>query len=1278
MNTRFRNAATVVAVAITLSLGLAAADVAAQKKPDATTCPDKNEPTRNTLRPGTGKDLEVTGVCKVPAGTYNYGDVNIFAGGSLQFDDAAIDFWASSILIENRGALIAGNPSAPIGTQNGQLTIHLYGKDQGTGVGTAGGQGIVCEMDVRCGIPQAVWDSDGTTLVPIPGMPDDYFYTYGSLPFDGGGATPGFFGYKVLAVSYGGTLQLFGKKGATYGNVDSSNSGTSWVRLDRTLPIGKNEVVLDRPVDWAIGDEIVVTTTDYLPAHSEQFTIIGIKGDSKTLTVDRNAAHEHQGRKYDLSGVGIKLSFKEAETRAAVGLLSRSIRIVSEGDAFDTPLPADSFFGGHTIVRQGFAKFQVQGVEFRQLGQGGRLGHYPVHFHMVRAAPPDTFVKDSTVNESMTRFMTLHATQNVTLARNVGWKSIGHGFYIEDGTEYDNRFLTNLGVFARAAIVNKDNPRKVPGILAAARDPGYPENVPFYSDYDHPAVFWIMNGWNDFEYNMAAGAGTCGICYWLVPGANSGHSRNMKWKSYASMQANPPTGNPLAKAATTPLKRFVGNGCSSAMNAFNTIGNTTACWGVGTGAQATVAVVANPLAPPWCDQTNPRDKDGKYLPNACIVHMHGDDGGKYAVNADEYYPKVDKGGGRFATRCGPNEDCSNVPRCDGGQLDRCMVTALEGFTTSFNWAETNFSAIWLRPQWYLVTDSVITDVQNGGLTIVTGGGYTDSDLVKGHWALLRNSALIGSTQPGNPYASDVGPFNPGGLKCDNAAPGNYCLDADEGVSFLISNFGTYQRFFNIYDGPAYQENNAYLNIRKTILDDCQPGGTECRSSRYLVAQILGVPQADGKCYAPNAAIGWKQPNGFYYPPAFHSHNLYFSDVDIRHFVIEPLFITDPAKKGNQNYKTDAAAVLKAYCTSASNMFDNFTDVDRQTELTDDDGSLTGYVKTVSVNSDPFFNAPVEQTECESDETAKTSPYDYVTSVVYPGCAVNGTCGAKDGPPRWDSDCTNGQCYGVPLYRQLLTKSEQSTGVSSIRMAGQDTYQRSTLTPNNAVYYIDTTVSLQRQMLSSGNVNVFGAGQSYYTFMLFANAKTTQTYQMYVGAGFDPNQDVWATQADISQKRVHFSHLAAWPSGWGRSYDEKSGVLTVTMNMSFPEFAANLEKARAGTCGPATFCSSKGSVCSCALSPGDPLYAACSAKNSLGQDACSWSNKDTACPEGGCYGIGFKLAPSFKTDPQTDPRPAAACFPKEAAAGWNVNFVPASAPVAGSCYNAPIPPNQFCD
>jgi hypothetical protein len=47
---------------------------------------------------------------------------------------------------------------------------------------------------------------------------------------------------------------------------------------------------------------------------------------------------------------------------------------------------------------------------------------------------------------------------------------IGHGVYLEDAVETDNKFYSNLGVFARPAVDNKDNPRKVPGILASPDD----------------------------------------------------------------------------------------------------------------------------------------------------------------------------------------------------------------------------------------------------------------------------------------------------------------------------------------------------------------------------------------------------------------------------------------------------------------------------------------------------------------------------------------------------------------------------------------------------------------------------------------------------------------------------------------------------------------------------------------------------------------------------------------------------------------------------------------
>ncbi len=1238
-------------------------------------CGKNDKKLQDTLKPGTGKDLYVTGNCVVPAGTFQYGEVNIYDGGTLTFTDAKIHFYAKSILIENTGALIAGSPGAPIGTTPGaSLTIHLYGEDQGA---NPGGQGTTCITDVRCGVPEAVWNSNGSAKVALPGVPDDYFYQYGPLTYDGAGTQIGYFGYKVIGLSYGGTLQLFGRKGATYASVDVSNSGTSWVRLAGTVLPTKNVLVVDRDVDWAQGDKIVLTTTDYLPGHSEELTIQSIGADKRTITTVETFKYRHQGEQFDLPAdtARLKLNFSKVETRAAVALLTRSIRIVSEGKTLDAgdpdgpgtfPPTAGNYFGGHTIVRQGFKSLQVQGVEFRNLGQGGRIGHYPVHFHMARTTPPSTFVKDSSVNESMTRWFVVHSTHGVTFARNVGWKSIGHGFYIEDGTETDNKFQTNIGIYARAAIDNAAvNPRKVPGILAAPLDPTRTERVPFQSDIDHPSVFWIMNGWNDFEYNLAAGAGMCGACYWLVPGANSGHSRHMKFDGYASLQANSDLTQPLARAAMTPLRKFVGNSCTSAMNSFNTIGNTTACYGAGFEAPF-VASVPNALVPPACDQSNPKNKDGTWVAGACALD----------AESDNYYPKVDQGGGRFATICNGG-DCSTTPRCDTSALDKCMITSIDRYTSSFHWTETNFAAIWLRPQWYLLSNSVLTDVQNGGLTFVTGGGYTDADVVRGHWALVRKTVFIGATQDpkdanASAFAAPEGPFNAKGLPTGANCNGNHCLAADEGVSFPISNFGMNQRMFNIYDGPAYQESNAYLKILKQPITDCTLASptapAQVCDSAVLAGKALGLPwdPVDKRCYMPNAAIGWKQPNGFYYPPAFHSANLYFSEVDIRHYVIEPLFVEG-------TYTTDVKKARLAYCNWNDALFTGFTDVDRQTELSDDDGSLTGYAKTVSVNLDSFFNAPVEAIECASDNTAKTSPYDYVTSVVYPKCASDGNC-----PGTWNSECTNQFCYGVPLYRQLLVNNEHSTGV--IKMAGQDTFQRSTLTPNNGVFFIDTSVSEAKQRAKgAGNINVFLPGQSYYLFTLFAKQTTTQTYQVYVGDGFDPNTDVWATQADVAGKPVKFTPpgTVTWPAGWEKAY--ANGVLTVTMRMNFQAFIDNYNGAFQGRCQPASFCTwtpssglPAGGTCGC--TEGGLFTDLCKDTNSAGENVCAWAQKDIDCPKGGCYGIGFKIGSTFTYDPPTSPRPAPACYGK---AGWDTTWTPASGGIAQSCTSAPTIPPQFC-
>lgn len=1285
-----------------------------------------------TLQPPAtpGADLVITKACTVPAGTYRFGNVNVLAGGTLEFTDAQIHFWAANILVENDGAIRAGTPDAPIGTAGGLVTIHLYGKDQ-TGTDPAKeGQGIPCLSDTSaapCGIPEALWKSNnaGHHDMPVapdqavkistvtfpsgqsypPGRTDDYFYPYHPLAFDGASGTHGvgYFGYKVLGLSYGGTLELYGKKGAAYAKLDAgceappTTSGASWARLASPVLPGAQSLTLDRTVTFKQGDRIVVTSTDYMPGHSEEMTVAADVTCGKSVTVVESFKWAHNGTRYPLTdvpsrvGLDAQLAAAGAETRAAVALLTRSIRIVSAGDTMNDDFPAAPapgstepgyWFGGHVVARQGFKSLKMQGVEFFQLGQGGKIGHYPVHFHHARRTSPGTVVADSSIHDSMTRWIVLHGTQDVTLERNVGYLSIGHGYYLEDGTEINNTLTANLGVFARAAIDNVQNPRKVPGILAAPNlHATLGEKVPFRSDYDHPTVFWIMNAWNDFKDNMAVGAGTCGVCYWMLPGAVSTMSREQKWSGYASIQAD------STRGGMAPLKSFTGNSCSGAMTSLQTIKSTEACQGVGPGDMAAphplnVMPVKNPLASNWTDSATDLD----------------------------YYPNIGEGG-RFPTKCNA-EDCSVTPvRCSAGNLADCMVTVIDRYTTSFNYAPFNFAAIWLRPQWYLVTDSVITDAQQAGLTMVTGGGYSDSDVIPGHWALVRKSVFIGNTQDcptcaitDNPYASNGGPFNPRGAKCAVDANGNragaYCLAIDEGVSHQVSNFGMYQRLFSVYDGPAFQESNAYLNITSRRIDDCSPfvdkpnkvgrcdpadlSPGKPRQSTWLAGAVMGLPKATPQggspyCYMPNAAIGWKQPNGFYYPPAFHSLNLFFKDVDTRHFVISPLF-----KEGT--YTTDTDRVSDAYCIWNSALFTGFAGNDRQTVLNDDDGTLTGYDATTVINLDDFFAAPIDALQCRSDKSSRTSPYEYVTTVLYPACVYDGTCAhaPETGNPHWnDGDwnraCTNENCYGVPLWRQDAMPIADKGVEKSIRMMGQETAQRSSLTVNNGTYYLDTTVAKETQLACGSTdganpcvINVFKENQSYYLFTIFAKESTKQTYRFYVGEGtaFDPAA-ITMVLAPIGTNPIPFTELGTLPAGRGRwLYNDKAkakGVVEVDLFASdFPNVSSNITAAEKKKCGPATYChwdDSKPNGGACVDSQGS-------------SDVCRWAVADLDCPLGGCMGIKFTLPAGFKTLASTapNPRPPAVCVPSSNAA-WNKPFVPKP---DGTC---PVPgesmPTDFC-
>ena len=247
------------------------------------------------------------------------------------------------------------------------------------------------------------------------------------------------------------------------------------------------------------------------------------------------------------------------------------------------------------------------------------------------------------------------------------------------------------------------------------------------------------------------------------------------------------------------------------------------------------------------------------------------------------------------------------------------------------------------------------------------------------------------------------------------------------------------------------------------------------------------------------------------------------------------------------------------------------------------------------------------------------------------------------------------------------------------MMGQSIGQRSTLTVNNGVYYLDTTVSPADQESSvcvpgiQCSISVFQPNQTYYVFLLYAKDNTKQTYQMYVGknATFDVTQNVFMSRADIRPIPVVFTN-EGWPaSGWTREYDPATGILTVSMELAGLGAVTDADLQR--NCQPDTFCSWNEAAQKCEdVNPTNPAVS---------DSVCRWAVIDLDCPVAGCFGFGVTFPPEFTTrqaNNYPDPRPAATCFSRTDP-NWNVSFASLAAPqdIAGTCVNAPILPSNFC-
>jgi hypothetical protein len=233
-----------------------------------------------------------------------------------------------------------------------------------------------------------------------------------------------------------------------------------FTKLASTAFKGDRVLILRDNVSWKVGDMIVITSTSTDPNETEENQVIGVMGNkiilAKPLRYTHQATSEYAGEVADLSR----------------NIIIESYNISSRASGIN-------FYYGSS----GGVSF----AELRHLGARGMLGKYPLHFHMAGDTMRGFLVNGVSIWDSGNRFISIHRTIGIVVSNVVGYRSIGHGFFLEDGTEIDNIFESCISILTLPGRIRPDDAR--------------------------PAGFWIQNPRNRLVGDIAVSSYGSGFEY---------------------------------------------------------------------------------------------------------------------------------------------------------------------------------------------------------------------------------------------------------------------------------------------------------------------------------------------------------------------------------------------------------------------------------------------------------------------------------------------------------------------------------------------------------------------------------------------------------------------------------------------------------------------------------------------------------------------------------------------------------------------------------------------
>ncbi|CAO2584978.1 Cell surface hyaluronidase [Lemmus lemmus] len=270
--------------------------------------------------------------------------------------------------------------------------------------------------------------------------------------------------------------------------------------------------LLDDVSSWEAGDRIVVASTDYSMYQAEEFTLLPCPECSRfQVKVKETPQFLHVGEIID----GIDM-------RAEVGILTRNVVIQGEMEASCYAENQCQFFdydtfGGHVMIEKNFTSVHLSYVELKHMGQQ-HLGRYPVHFHLCGDVDSKggyrhpASVDGLSIHHSFSRCITVHGTNGLLIKDTIGFDTLGHCFFLEDGVEQRNILFHNLGLLTKpGTLLPTDRNSSMCTIM---RDGVFGNYVPVpTTDCMAVSTFWIAHPNNHLINNAAAGSQDAGIWY---------------------------------------------------------------------------------------------------------------------------------------------------------------------------------------------------------------------------------------------------------------------------------------------------------------------------------------------------------------------------------------------------------------------------------------------------------------------------------------------------------------------------------------------------------------------------------------------------------------------------------------------------------------------------------------------------------------------------------------------------------------------------------------------